>query len=104
MESGLIRRGEDAAARGDFGNAERWIALAATVRPGSSTIADARARIAGMRRARIARLRDQGMMALLQRDGDKEIALARGKKAYDKRATIAKRDEARSAERETRVR
>jgi formylglycine-generating enzyme required for sulfatase activity len=81
VESGLIRRGEDAAARGDFGNAERWIALAATVRPGSSTIADARARIAGMRRARIARLRDQGMMALLQRDGDKEIALARGKLA-----------------------
>lgn len=33
-----------------------------------------------------------------------EIALARGKKAYDKRATIAKRDEARSAERATRVR
>ncbi len=33
-----------------------------------------------------------------------EIALAKGKKAYDKRATIAKRDEARNAERETRVR
>jgi SsrA-binding protein len=33
-----------------------------------------------------------------------EIALARGKKAYDKRATIAKRDQAREAERETRVR
>jgi len=33
-----------------------------------------------------------------------EIALAKGKKAYDKRATIAKRDEARSAERQTRVR
>lgn len=33
-----------------------------------------------------------------------EIALAKGKKAYDKRATIAKRDEARSAEREHRVR
>src|SRR5512134_937035 len=33
-----------------------------------------------------------------------EIALAKGKKAYDKRATIAKRDEARSTERETRVR
>lgn len=33
-----------------------------------------------------------------------EIALAKGKKAYDKRATIAKRDEARSAERENRVR
>jgi SsrA-binding protein len=33
-----------------------------------------------------------------------EIALARGKKAYDKRATIAKRDQAREQERETRVR
>ena len=33
-----------------------------------------------------------------------EIALARGKKAYDKRATIAKRDEARGQEREARVR
>lgn len=33
-----------------------------------------------------------------------EIALARGKKAYDKRAAIAKRDQAREAEREGRVR
>ena len=33
-----------------------------------------------------------------------EIALAKGKKAYDKRAAIAKRDEARSHERESRVR
>ena len=33
-----------------------------------------------------------------------EIALAKGKKAYDKRATIAKRDEARDTERESRVR
>ncbi len=33
-----------------------------------------------------------------------EIALARGKKAYDKRAAIAKRDEAREREREARVR
>jgi SsrA-binding protein len=33
-----------------------------------------------------------------------EIALARGKKAYDKRASIAKRDQAREQERETRVR
>ncbi len=33
-----------------------------------------------------------------------EIALARGKKAYDKRAAIAKRDEAREHERESRVR
>ena len=33
-----------------------------------------------------------------------EIALARGKKAYDKRAVIAKRDQAREQERDTRVR
>src|SRR5512147_1713345 len=33
-----------------------------------------------------------------------EIALAKGKKAYDKRAAIARRDEARNTERETRVR
>ena len=33
-----------------------------------------------------------------------EIALAKGKKAYDKRASIAKRDEARDNERATRVR
>jgi SsrA-binding protein len=33
-----------------------------------------------------------------------EIALARGKKAFDKRAVIAKRDQAREQERETRVR
>lgn len=33
-----------------------------------------------------------------------EIALARGKKAYDKRATIAKRDQAREQERASRIR
>ena len=33
-----------------------------------------------------------------------EIALARGKKSYDKRATIAKRDRQREIERETRLR
>ena len=33
-----------------------------------------------------------------------EIALAKGKKAYDKRAAIAKRDDARNNERATRVR
>lgn len=33
-----------------------------------------------------------------------EIALAKGKKAYDKRATIAKRDEARNNERAARIR
>jgi SsrA-binding protein len=33
-----------------------------------------------------------------------EIALARGKKAYDKRAVIAKRDQSREQERESRIR
>jgi len=33
-----------------------------------------------------------------------EIAIAKGKKAYDKRATIAKRDEARGQERTSRIR
>jgi SsrA-binding protein len=33
-----------------------------------------------------------------------EIALARGKKAYDKRAVIAKRDQAREFDRASRVR
>ena len=33
-----------------------------------------------------------------------EIALARGKKAYDKRAVIAKRDQAREQERDARIR
>ena len=33
-----------------------------------------------------------------------EVAIAKGKKAYDKRATIAKRDEARNSERASRVR
>ncbi|MFC7301691.1 formylglycine-generating enzyme family protein [Cognatiluteimonas weifangensis] len=81
VESGLIRRAEDAGMRGDFDNAWHWLVLAARVRPGSDTIPDARERIAGMRRARIARLRDEGLVALQQRDGEREIALARGKLA-----------------------
>lgn len=78
VESGLIRRADDAGQRGDFSSAGRWIALAANVRPGSDTIADARARIAMMRFARIAQLHEEGMRALLQRDG---IVTARGKLA-----------------------
>ena len=79
VESGLIRRAEQAGRRGDFDNAERWIAMAATVRPGSATIDDARERVAGMRRARIAQLRDDGLVALQQRDSD--LPLARRKLA-----------------------
>lgn len=78
VESGLIRRAEEAGQRNDFNAATRWVALAATVRSGSDTITQARARIAAQRSARIARLRDEGMRALLQRNG---IVAARGKLA-----------------------
>lgn len=67
VESGLIRRAEDAGQRDDFNAAGRWIALAAKVRPGSDTIIDAHARMATMRSARVAQLHDEGMRALLQR-------------------------------------
>ena len=46
VESGLIRRAEQAAQRGDFASAGKWLAFAAKVRPGSSTVDDARERIA----------------------------------------------------------
>ena len=93
VQSGLIRRAEDAAGRGDFDNAGRWLALAAKVRPDSDTIDDARARLAAMRSARIAQLHDQGMRALLQHDG---VAEARGKLAEILR--IAKPGDAAAAE------
>ena len=76
VESGLIRRAEQAGARGDFRAASRWLGLAGTVRPGSDTIADARARIAAMRSARIGSLHDAGLEALQQRNG---LAAARAR-------------------------
>ena len=88
VESGLIRRAEDAGQRDDFAAAEHWIVLAARVRPGSATIADARARVATIRSARVAQLHDEGMRALLQRTPlqstplqIKGIAIARSKLA-----------------------
>ena len=78
VESGLIRRAEDAAARSDFDNAARWLAMAAKVRAGTDAVDDARARLAALRSARIAQLHDEGMRALLQHDG---VAAARGKLA-----------------------
>jgi formylglycine-generating enzyme required for sulfatase activity len=79
VESGMLRRAEAAGLRGDFIAADRWIAVAARVRPGSTaTVADARTRMAVMRSARIEQLHDEGMRALLQRTG---IAFARGKLA-----------------------
>ena len=65
-ESGLIRRAEAAAQRGDFEDATRWLLHAARVRPddGVGTVADAEARVARLRASRIARLRDLGIGAL----------------------------------------
>lgn len=60
-ESGLIRRAEQAAETADFTGAQRWLALAATVRPGSATIGDARARIETLRRRQVSGLRDRGL-------------------------------------------
>jgi formylglycine-generating enzyme required for sulfatase activity len=79
VESGLIRRAEDAGGRGDFGAAKRWLGLAALVRPRGDhgTVEDARARVAAMRTARIARLRDEGLQALRERSGAGDLALAR---------------------------
>lgn len=79
VESGLIRRAEAQAERGDFAAAQRWLARAARVRPQAAgtpipTIPDARVRIEGVRRARMARLRDEGLLALQQPGG---IAAAR---------------------------
>ena len=79
VESGLIRRAEEAGARGDFGAAKRWLGLAALVRPqaGLATMDDARARVAAMRAARILRLRDEGLQALRERSDAADLALAR---------------------------
>jgi formylglycine-generating enzyme required for sulfatase activity len=83
VESGLIRRAEDAGARGDFGAAKRWLGLAAVIRPRGDhgTIEDARARVAAMRAARVLRLRDEGLQALRGRGDASELALARSRLA-----------------------
>lgn len=68
-ESALIRRAEAAAARDNFDGAEVWLKLAERVRPGMSTVADARARLARLRALRIGQLRDQGIAALTRPNG-----------------------------------
>ena len=81
VESALIRRAEEAAGNADFDAARRWLAFAESVRPGSGTVPDARARIARMRDARIDRLRDEGLALLQQRDDVDSLGEARGKLA-----------------------
>lgn len=78
VESALIRRAEGAAERGEFGAARYWLKQAATVRPGSVTIADAQARIEATRAQLMARWHDEGVALLDKPDG---LALARRKLA-----------------------
>ena len=103
VESGLIRRAEAQAERGDFAAAQRWLARAAKVRPQgvgapSATITDARVRIEGVRHARVAQLRDEGLLALQQPGG---IAPARIKLAQILR--IAEPGDAAAAELRQRI-
>ncbi|GAB1595530.1 formylglycine-generating enzyme family protein [Lysobacter sp. PAGU 2638] len=65
-ESALIRRAEDASAREDYAGAEHWLVLAGRVRPQADVVAEARARIAFERAARIGELRDAGITALAE--------------------------------------
>ncbi|UHQ18473.1 formylglycine-generating enzyme family protein [Lysobacter sp. KIS68-7] len=69
VESNMIRHAEDAAARADFGESDRWLAIAGKVRPGADTVADARQRIAMVRRLRVDALRDEGVAALMREGG-----------------------------------
>lgn len=79
VEDGLIDRAMATARTGDFDGADKWLAQAAKIRPGSDTIPEAHERVAGVRRALIAQLRDEGLVALQQKDID--IPLARSKLA-----------------------
>lgn len=69
VESAMIRNAELAGEEGDFTTARHWLDAAAKIRPKMSTVPDATARIERMRSARIARLRDLGIAALLREDG-----------------------------------
>lgn len=68
-ESALIRRAEEAASRDAFGEAHRWLDLAAAVRPDAGTVPAARARLAFQRAARVGALRDRGIALLVEPDG-----------------------------------
>jgi len=59
-ESAMIRRAEAAAEVSDFIAAARWLVLAGTVRQDAPAVKDAAARVAAIRSATIARLRQRG--------------------------------------------
>ena len=69
IESAMIRRAEDAAAKGGFEDAGTWLDHAEGVRDGVETVADARSRLDTERRRWILRLRDEGIAALPGADG-----------------------------------
>lgn len=78
VESGLIRRAEGAAERGEFGAARYWLKQAAALRPESGTNADAEARVEAIRAGLVARWHDEGIAVLGKPNG---LALARRKLA-----------------------
>lgn len=69
VESGRIRRAENAASRGDFDQAALHLAEAGRVRNHPETIPAARRRIGIIRQERVRRLRDEGLIALGDGDG-----------------------------------
>jgi formylglycine-generating enzyme required for sulfatase activity len=64
VEAALVARAEAAARRGDFDEAQRQLAFAATVRHDPGTIPAALRRIEAIRGERVRWLRDQGLIAL----------------------------------------
>lgn len=78
-ESALIARAEDAERREDYDAATRWLDAAATVRPGMTTVDEARTRLAFARQRRMESLRDAGIAALPATRG---VEIARGQLAH----------------------
>ncbi len=77
VESALIRRAEDAAEQADFDLAARWLSKAGAVRAGIGTLDVGRERVEAIRRARIARLRDEGLTFLSQPNRPNHLSWAR---------------------------
>lgn len=77
VESAMIRRAEDAAIRADFVQAERWLATAATVRPGFDTVDAGRTLVEEIRRIHISRLRDEGLALLSEPQRPNHLPWAR---------------------------
>lgn len=101
VESAMLRRAEDAATRMDFDEAERWLALAKTVRPELDTADASRAIVEDIRRIHIARLRDEGLALLAEPHVPGHLEGARERLAALLR--IARPGDAAAAELRTRI-